>query len=66
MTFKSINVWVISFFFFSSWRVKTRSERILIYLSCGVICIRDKVGNLGQFDDKTLFKNELKLQTNTS
>ena len=37
-----------------------RFERFLIYLPYGVI-IRDKVGNFGQFDDKTLFENESNL-----
>ena len=41
---------------------KTRFERVLIYLPYGVI-IRDKVGNFGQFDDKTLFGNESNLHT---
>ena len=39
-----------------------RSERFLIYLPYGVI-IRDKVGNFGQFDGKTLFGNESNLHT---
>ena len=39
-----------------------RLERILKNLSYGVI-IRDKVGNFGQFDDKTLFGNESNLHT---
>ena len=33
-----------------------RFERLLVNLPYGVI-IRDKVGNFGQFDDKTLFEN---------
>lgn len=40
-------------------------ERILIHLSYGVI-IRDKLGNLGQFDDKTLVENESNLHTKLS
>ena len=45
--------------FFSSWRVKTRFERILISIYCTVFnIIRNKVGNCRQFDDKTLFGNE--------
>ena len=39
-------------------------ERILIYLPYGVI-IRDKVGNYGQFDDKTIFGNESNLHKNS-
>ena len=65
-SFKSFHVWAVyqintlkhsMLSFFSSWRVKTRFERFLIYLPYGVI-IRDKVGNFGQFDGKTLFRNE--------
>lgn len=41
---------------------QTRFERILIYLSDGVI-IRDKVEDFGHFDDKTLFVNESPLHT---
>ena len=51
--------------FFSSWRDKTRFERILVYLSYGVI-IRDKLGNFGQFNDKTLLENESNLHTKIS
>ena len=39
-----------------------RFERVFIYLPYGVI-IKDKVGNFGQFDNKTLFENELNLYT---
>ena len=40
----------------------TRFERVLMYLPYSVI-IRDKVGNFGQFDDKTLFGNKSNLHT---
>ena len=39
-----------------------RFERVFIYLPYGVI-IRDKVGNFGLFDHKTLFENESTLHT---
>ena len=54
MASKSLNVWVIH-------HINTL-ERVLIYLPYSVI-IRDKVGNFGQFDDKTLFGNESNLHT---
>ena len=59
---KKIFLNIQPYHFFSSWRVWTRFERVLIYLPYGVI-IRDKVGNFGQFDDKTLLRNESNLHT---
>ena len=54
MTFKSFNILVIyRMTILEHSMFQTRFERILIYLSDGVI-IRDKVEDLGHFDDKTL------------
>ena len=49
--------------FFSSWRVWTRLSEFWYLCPTVSVIIRDKVGNFGQFDDRTLFENESNLHT---
>ena len=49
--------------FFSSWRVWTRLSEFWYICPTVSVIIRDKVGNFGQFDDRTLFENESNLHT---
>ena len=54
-----------TFIFSHPEELKRDLSDFFIYLPYGVI-IRDKVGNFGQFDDKTLFGNESNLHTKIS